>query len=98
MVRSSSDGLVALPSTTSIRTRTSLMSQGSLSDELLGGEELDELHAAIAFVGDDLARGPRRARLVRLDLGPCGVEADRAGVEAEVGERPLDDFLLLGGH
>ena len=35
-----------------------------LSDELLGGEELDELLGAAVLVGDDLAGGARRARLV----------------------------------
>src|SRR5688572_7863104 len=98
IVRSSSEGFDALPSGASIRTRTSLMGLDSFSDELLGGEELGELGAAVSLVGDDLAGRARWTRLERVDLRPRVVEAHVAGVDAEIAQRPGLDRLLLGGH
>src|SRR6478736_634870 len=105
MVSSSEVVLRTSPSTWSTRTRTSAMSSGfpseecaGRSDELLRGQELGQLRAAVTLVGDDLALLARRALREGLDLGPGGVEADLGGVDPEVAQRPRLDRLLLGRH
>src|SRR6478735_1823546 len=101
IARSSYVGLRTAPSTLSMRTRTSDMGRRS-SDELLRGEELDQRRGARAvLVLDDLAGGARRAGGGLVDRGPRGVEADLAGVDTDVAERPgLERHLAtddLGG-
>ena len=54
------------------------VSRRSGSEELLAGEELRQLGAAVALVGDDLALLARRALGEGDDRGPRGVEARRA--------------------
>src|SRR5699024_2618380 len=103
IVSISAAGFFTSPFAWSTRTRTSAMSVllrvwSRRSDELLGGEELGELGAAIALVGDDGALLARGALGRRLDRGPGIGEADLPGVDAEVGEAPLLDRLLLRGH
>src|SRR3954451_12860195 len=98
IARSSYVGLRTAPSTWSMRTRTSDMGRRS-SDELLRGEELDQRRGARSvLVLDDLAGGARRAGRGVLDRGPRGVQADLAGVDADVGERPRLERLLLRRH
>src|SRR4051812_48324774 len=101
-VSSSAVVLRTVPSTWSTRTRTSVMdslSRSLRSDELLAGQELDQLVGSRAvLVGHD---GPGRARRPRLeagDLGPGGIGTDLTGVDTEVGQRDLLDRLLLRGH
>src|SRR4051794_39687682 len=86
----------------STRTRTSAMTMsplpGSGSDDLLGGEEADELLRAVALVGDlhALALG-RAAGEVEHLAGGVG-QADAARLDTEVGERLGLHRLLLRGH
>src|SRR3954447_4842556 len=102
MVSSSYVGLRTAPSTWSTRTRISLMSLQSFSlasDELLGGEELDQRSGARAvLVGDDLAGGARRTGLGVLHRRPRATEPDLAGVDAEVAQRHRLQRLLLRRH
>src|SRR3954465_9380331 len=88
----------------STRTRTSAMGMSPLpsiragSDDLLGGEEADELLGAVALVGDlhALALG-RAAGEVEHLAGGVG-QADAARLDTEVGERLGLHRLLLRGH
>src|SRR5512139_3962217 len=100
IVRSSLVVLRTAPSTWSTRTRISLMSAtGPSSDELLRSEELGQRCGARAvLVGDDLALRPRRPGGGVLHLRPRRGEADLRAVDAQVGQRPGLDRLLLGGH
>src|SRR4051794_1033582 len=106
MVSSSEVVLRTCPPVWSTRTSTSAMvcespwtadenGRSGRSDELALGQEGGELLAAVTLVGHDLALGARRARRIRLDLGPRGVEPDLARLDPEVGERPGVDRLLL---
>src|SRR6185312_11191859 len=66
----------------STTTRTSAMTKSPPgSDELLGREELDELHAAVALVGDLGAPGPRRPLRERHHLRGRPGRAHLAGVD-----------------
>src|SRR5665647_2614618 len=101
-----------VPSTWSTRTRTSAMRYSYFcsgdqpvrvinlvgSDELVGGQELCKLGATVTLIGDDLALRTWRTLGEGLDLGPGRAHAHRAGVEAQVGQRPRLDRLLLRGH
>src|SRR5205085_338972 len=89
----------------STRTRTSAMTSYSFakmrkarwprSDDLLGGEELDELGAAVALVGH-LHPGPLRRAAGEIEHRRAGVaQAHRGGVHAEVGQRLGLHRLLL---
>ena len=75
-----------------------LLLDRSGSEELLGGQELGELGASVALVGDDLALGPRRPLAEGEHLRPRAGQPDLGRVHAEVGERPRLDRLLLGRH
>src|ERR1035437_9390958 len=91
IVSSSEVVLRTTPSRWSTRTRTSAMCvtptsicsgdkrvavSGRVgSDELLGGQELCKLGAALTLVGDDLALGARWTPGEGLDLGPGGGQA-----------------------
>src|SRR3954470_11595115 len=102
-VSSSKVAFLTVPSTESTRTRTSAISRIPLSsrpasDELLGGEEVGDLGAAVPFVLHDLAGFARRGVLERLDRAPRVGQADLRGVEPEVGERLDVDRLALRGH
>src|SRR5690348_6863739 len=86
---SSRVGFLTAPSAWSIRTRTSDISTLSPSDELLRGEEVDQRRGAGAsHVGDDLALGARGTGIGGGHGGTGGREADLAGVDAEVTQRP----------
>src|SRR3712207_2356437 len=87
----------------SARTRISAMSGFSSSlrsgsDDLLAGEELDELLGAVALVGDLDALALRRAAGEVEHLAGGVRQADAAGVETEVGQRLGLHRLLLRGH
>src|SRR3712207_4716133 len=99
---------VGLPST---RTRTSAMTRTprekeeegkpkrrSGSDDLLGGQEVDQLLRAVALVGDlhALALG-RAAGEVEHRAGRAG-QAHGGRVDAQVGQGLLLHRLLLRGH
>ena len=60
------------------------------SDELLRGEELGQLGAAVALVGDDLRRRLRggRAGEATRPRSSAAPSPTCAGVDAEVGQRP----------
>src|ERR1022692_540706 len=88
----------------SARTRTSAMNDSlplgpgqAGSDELLRGEELGRLDAAVALVLDDRAGLPRRPLSPADYLGCAGGEADPGRVDAHVREAQRLDRLLLGG-
>src|SRR3954466_15807236 len=85
----------------STRTRTSAMTvsplPGSGSDDLLGGEESDELLGAVALVWDLHALALGRAAGEVEDLARGTRQADGRGVDAQVGQRPGLHGLLLGG-
>src|SRR3954468_5097709 len=92
----------------SARTRTSAMGcaplpssklvKGAGSDDLLAGEELDELLRAVTLIGDldALALGRTTGEVEHLRGGRC--QADAGRVDAEVGQRLRLDRLLLRGH
>src|SRR3954470_13485450 len=86
----------------STRTRTSAMTvsplPGSGSDDLLGGEEADELLRAVPLVGHLHALALGRAAGEVDDLAGRVRQAHRAGVEPEAGSRQLLHRLLLAGH
>src|SRR3712207_3882165 len=87
----------------STRTRTSAMTVALLrssvrSDDLLLGEEADQLVGAVALVGHLDAGALRRARGEVHDLGGGVGEAHLPGVDPQVGQRPALDRLLLRGH
>src|SRR5580692_7973920 len=94
----------------SARTRISAMCSGPSSlglnaacvnpgsDELLRGEELGRLHAAVAFVLDDRAGLPGRPLGEADHLGGRRSEADLAGLEADVRHAQGLDRLLLRRH
>src|SRR5699024_4466414 len=94
--------LRTFPSTWSTRTRTSAMvvtpSLWSGSDELAGGQELGEGLAALALIGHDLTRSPRRTRLDALHRGPGSRQPDLTGIHSQVTQPPGLHRLLLGGH
>src|ERR1035437_6146077 len=114
IVSSSEVVLRTTPSRWSTRTRTSAMcvtptsicsgeqrvAVSSLvgSDELVRGQELCKLGAAVTLIGDDLALGARRAPGEGLDLCPGSGQAYRAGVKTQVYQRPGLHGLLLGSH
>src|SRR3954470_21317552 len=92
----------------STRTRTSAMGCSPLpselgcraagSDDLLGGEEADELLGAVALVGDLHALALRGAAGEVEHLGPGVRQADGAGIQAQVGQRLRLHRLLLRRH
>src|SRR3954464_5719019 len=86
----------------STRTRTSAMTvsplPGSGSDDLLAGEEADELLRAVALVDDLHALALRRAAGEVEHLAGGVGQAHRPGVDAQVGQRLGLDRLLLRGH
>src|SRR3954471_22090934 len=87
----------------STRTRTSAMTSVLLrsrsgSDDLLLGEEADQLVGAVALVGHLHAGALRRARGEVHDLRGGVAQAHRAGVHTQVGQRLGLHRLLLGGH
>src|SRR6266545_5486573 len=96
-VSSSRVAFLTAPSAESTRTRTSAIS-GISSDELLGCEEVGDLHAALAIVLHDLAGLPRRGDLERDHLRRGVGQAHLGRVEAEVGGAEHLDRLALGGH
>src|SRR5450756_2682663 len=100
IVSSSEVVLRTAPSMWSTRTRTSAMcvSPTSIcsgaqtvrvlrlfgSDELLCGQELGKLRAAVTLIGDDLALRAGRALGEGLDCGPGPGQAHQLGVDAQV--------------
>src|SRR6476620_1811865 len=80
----------------SMNTSTFAMSL-SLLEQLLGGQEVNQLDAGVAFVGDDGARGPGRPLFRAGHGGPGTGEAHLGGVHADVGQGQRGDALALGG-
>src|SRR3712207_1070909 len=90
---------------TSTRTRTSAMSvilscsvSRAWSDELLGGEEADELLRAVALVGHLDALALRRAAGEVEHSAARGAQPDGRRVDAQVGQGQGLHRLLLGRH
>src|SRR3954468_5165365 len=84
-VSSSKVTFLGAPSTCSTRTSTSAIADDS-SDELLRGEELGELGAAVTLVLDDLTGLLRRSRRELGDLRARTGEADLVGLDPGLGK------------
>src|SRR4051794_27003676 len=67
-------------------------------DDFLSNQVLGDLGAAVALVGDLLARGLRRLRNRRGDLGAGVRDAYLVSLDTDLGQRQRRNFLLLGGH